>query len=416
MKIGFTGPFSDANFGDYAMLVNNITATNLGQVVLYTYDEIFVTSCAGRYLTACSFEVIKVGLSQSFETLSLFKEFLPDQILSHTQNLPTLRSSIQDLDALVLSGGGYLNSLWNLPHRRAKLYSILIPAIIAVEEGIQVRSSSNGFGPISCEDRQFFTQLFDYFKKSVFFYRQTHASLSNFLEDQITSNIKLNYAPDDLLFLSESIQDKVVEHSVKRAKRVHASKFIILETYMPLADIQQHLDKLDIFVNKCRSEFSFDIKFMPFYTDHGGLEQAEFLAQRYGASLLFDRSRGFLPIELAIDEISNAEMVISNRYHAVVVSLSVATPTFSILRKVIDSHQYYYEKNFGIISQVFDGCQPQSKNFIAYCFSSALNHLSHSLTEIIDYQSDLYNLNEYQVNMSRMRGLRSDMIEQVFTI
>src|SRR5690606_40104733 len=59
--------------------------------------------------------------------------------------------------------------------------------------------------------------------------------------------------------------------------------------------------------------------------------------------ILFDiTDRGYLPIEDAVAIVRHAELVISSRYHAVILALSVGTPFVSVLKDVLGDKQYYY--------------------------------------------------------------------------
>ena len=39
MNIGFIGPFGDSNFGDYAMLINDVMDINEKKITIFTYDN-----------------------------------------------------------------------------------------------------------------------------------------------------------------------------------------------------------------------------------------------------------------------------------------------------------------------------------------------------------------------------------------
>ena len=51
----------------------------------------------------------------------------------------------------------------------------------------------------------------------------------------------------------------------------------------------------------------------------------------------------------------HAEMVITSRYHALVLSITNKVPVLSVMKDELGDKRYYYNKNDGLIQQVFDG-------------------------------------------------------------
>ena len=65
--------------------------------------------------------------------------------------------------------------------------------------------------------------------------------------------------------------------------------------------------------------------------------------------------KGYLPIQDAVRILGQAEMVITSRYHALVLSIANKVPILSVMKDEVGDKRYYYNKNGGLIQQVFDG-------------------------------------------------------------
>ena len=74
MKIGFTGPFGDANFGDYAMLVNNIYDIGIKNLKIFTYNEELLELLNKDYKVVIYF-VILISICDSQHNLFLDHHF-----------------------------------------------------------------------------------------------------------------------------------------------------------------------------------------------------------------------------------------------------------------------------------------------------------------------------------------------------
>uniref|UniRef100_UPI00336C1198 polysaccharide pyruvyl transferase family protein n=1 Tax=Carnobacterium sp. PL12RED10 TaxID=2592351 RepID=UPI00336C1198 len=51
----------------------------------------------------------------------------------------------------------------------------------------------------------------------------------------------------------------------------------------------------------------------------------------------------------------HAEMVITSRYHVLVLSIANKVPILSVMKDGVGDKRYYYNKNGGLIQQVFNG-------------------------------------------------------------
>lgn len=51
----------------------------------------------------------------------------------------------------------------------------------------------------------------------------------------------------------------------------------------------------------------------------------------------------------AVNLIKNAELVITSRYHALVLAVANQTPILSVMKDEVGDKRYYYNKNGGLI-------------------------------------------------------------------
>lgn len=92
-----------------------------------------------------------------------------------------------------------------------------------------------------------------------------------------------------------------------------------------------------------------DVIFLPLHLGGGGVDQALLLSDELGLPWVDIRETGYLPIEDAAALIEDAELVISGRYHALVLALAAGTPVLSVIREVAGDLGYYYSKNAGVL-------------------------------------------------------------------
>ena len=126
-KIGFTGPFADVNFGDYAMVVNNIYDLEINDIDLFSYDSPFLNTIKKDYLSDFNINIVDVKFKDKFNIAeeSKTKILTPIDILHNLSNYDEIASALSELDVLVVNGGGYFNSLWSMPHRIERLSRLL---------------------------------------------------------------------------------------------------------------------------------------------------------------------------------------------------------------------------------------------------------------------------------------------------
>lgn len=342
-RVGFTGPYADVNFGDYAMLVNNIADLGVDELTVFSYDDGFLRRLMSDYCPDLDPRIVAVELDDLPEGRGLTERPITGmEVLALLRNEDQVRSALEGVDVLVVNGGGYLNELWARPHRQMRLLQILAPAMLAAEMGKRVVFSANGIGP--------FADSLD--------------SMANLLAGLPTATLtvrdrlyspmwarrlgvaegRLRHAPDDLLLIHESLRSR--EPRIVGAPR---RPYVVVETYQPVDQLRADLARWRAFVECMADRHDCDVVFLPLHLGAGGVDQALLLHDELGLPWVDIREVGYLPIEDAVALVSGAELVISGRYHALVLALAAGTPVLSVVREVAGDLGYYYSKNAGVL-------------------------------------------------------------------
>lgn len=401
-KIGFTGPFADINFGDYAMVVNNIYDFDVEDVVLYSYNSHFLQTIKSDYLNDFNVDIVEVQLKDDFKVASEDRILTPIDILHNLSNYNELVSSIKEIDVLIVNGGGYINSLWSMPHRINKLIKIFAPILLANQFNKKIIFTGNGYGPFT-GDFEFFGCILNSLDNVVFGARDNLYSPMWVGQIGMARSV-LEFIPDDLFI----VNDKLIKR--KPRTKIALEKYIVMETYLPLGYLQENIDSFKEFSRDIHIKYGLNILFLPFNLKQGGMDQAIYLDSKLENFKYYDiRTIGYLPIEDTIELIKNAELVISSRYHALVMALSVRTPVVSVLRDVLGDKRYYYNKNYGMLKQVLNGNEFDERDYLRLDYLEALNFVSRHFEKIINVQSQNYN-ETYKRNVEFLNSERNSFI------
>lgn len=362
--IGFTGPYSDVNFGDYAMLVNNVYSLEAREMTVFVYDRPFVEKIRDDYFGDRRVRLVEVRLrAGAFSDGRDIRFLTPMEILREIDNIEEVKSAIAGMDTLYVNGGGYFNSLWTMPHRIEKLVQIIAPALVAATSNVPVVFTANGYGPFR-GDTEFFAALFGSLPNARFGARDTILS-PYWLNQAGVASDRVYTLPDDLLFIDDRL-------TPEREPRV--GKYVLMETYLPTDFIAENFSHFERFAQRMANDHGLRVVFVPFNIGHGGADQGQLLADRLEGVEYFDISgRGYLPIEDAVALVRGAELVISSRYHAVILALSVGTPFVSVLKDVLGDKQYYYGKNVGALAGVLQGQPHDLRDYYFMDYVEALD-------------------------------------------
>lgn len=149
--IAFTGPFGETNFGDWAMIVNNIRRMSYQNIVLFSYVPVFNREIVDTYLANYDIEIVEVHLDD-FDEKSHFPH-TPIEILGRMKNLDVdvIKAHLRGVDKLVVNGSGYFNNEWT-EGRRAKLFKIFTPMLLADQMRIPMVFTGNSLGLLIWEE------------------------------------------------------------------------------------------------------------------------------------------------------------------------------------------------------------------------------------------------------------------------
>lgn len=381
-KAAFTGPFADINFGDYAMLVNNIYDLGVRGVGLFSYEGKFLKKIREDYLSQFDADIIDVELDASIKEIARQDYVVtPPEMLSFVRNYDILAEKMQNFDILIVSGGGYFNSLWSMPHRIERLVCIIVPVLIAQRMGKQIVFTGNSFGPYK-EDAQLFAGLFNLLNNVIYNCRDKLYS-PMWLRQLGIEQEKIGYLPDDLL----SINSEIIER--KAAGKHGFEDYIVLETYLPLPFIEEHTEAFVSFAEMMHKTYHTGIVFLPFNLNHGGVEQGNYLQSKSSNIQMVDiTEKGYLQMEDAISIVSSARLVICSRYHALVLAMFSRTPVVSVLRSVLGDKRYYYNKNYGLLKELFSGMYFDESQYLRFDYLEALSFVSKNYEKIIFKQQE----------------------------
>ncbi len=413
-NIGFTGPFSDANLGDYAMMVNTVYdwVTKEDRVTLFTYDHLFVERIQEDYLSDYDLTLCQVRVAPEQGQMSKWQQILrriggeanrkpaaiPIDLLNRLENSRELYLAIAPLDLLVVTGGGYFNHYWSSGDRKEDLWAILIPMLIANQFGKKIIFAGNTFGPFD-ESTEFFFSFFQMFGNIQFAVRDTVYSRAHLLRLGIGPET-IQYVPDDLLFLHPTLKGK------RPRGTLPTQPYLVMEWYYPFSLLEEYKQELLQFQKEMKSRYGLSTVFLPFAPEEGGMDQGRCL-QEFGLEMeLYDWSTfGYLPVEDAVALLSHAQLVVCNRYHALVLAIGERVPVVQVLKDVCSDKRYYYSKSYGVLKEVFRGNAFDEREYLKTSLPGALEEIVAHYPLIQQSQKRRYQ-EEYPKNMKYLQSLR----------
>lgn len=405
MKIAFTGPYCTANFGDWAILINNIYDINPDSIVVFTYSRNFPHSTLSYYLDKDTYKTQEVVLKNN--TLNSNQVITPSEILSGVENIDSIEEEISSIDVLCVSGGGWLNDSWC--SRTDKFIKVVTPIIIAQKRKIPIIFMSQGIGPI-VSYKENLRLFFNYIRNASISLRDDYLSPS-YLGEILSPhrNNKIEFLPDDLLFLNNKLTNPKLDLDKKE-------KFIVLVIHESMDYIITHVEDFVEFESKLYEKYGLSIVLLPFDLVHFGAEQSKYLHQHMKHSKLIDiNERKFIPIETVYSYIKNAELVITSRYHAGIFALSSKTPFICKLYEFGNGTYYSYNKLLGALENTFSGTiYEETLFFSSYSWKKIFDEVLESLDSISKKQKQLYNSEIYQKNMLRLLANRVKYIKTNF--
>ncbi|MDQ0160551.1 polysaccharide pyruvyl transferase family protein [Alkalibacillus salilacus] len=405
-RVAMTGPFADVNFGDYAMLVNNLFDLYVEDVLLFTYDDKFLNKIKEDYLMDFNLEIRSVLLAEEFKNYTNTNyAFTPIEIISMINNYDELLNEMRNVDVLIVNGGGYFNSLWSKPHRLERLVKIIAPILIANQLGKEIAFTGNSYGPFE-DDVNFFSSILGSLNNVTFGCRDDlYSPIWARQAGIVDKNIKK--IPDDLLFINNNLKKWPKNYNIE------CDNYIVMETYLPLDYLEENIEKFRTFTTLMYNKYGVKTVFLPLHLGNGGLEQAEFLSKHLDYFEYVDISeKGYLPIQDSIEIIQNATFLVCSRYHSFVLALENETPTMSVLKEVMGDKRYYYNKNAGVLNLVLNNTGFDERYYLGTDFIRTLKYIEKDFIQIVNEQKSKYNL-QYLNNKKNLYSIRENYLSQI---
>ncbi|PHR59481.1 MAG: hypothetical protein COA44_00640 [Arcobacter sp.] len=439
MKIGITGPISEVNFGDYGMLINNVyDLGNKHQYKFFYYKRKGVTefdNIVNEYFDDYNIEKVNVKFKpqnkksekrsfinkvinkltrKGIRYLNLmrvakpFEHLTPLELLDRVDGYVTLKKSIEELDILIVNGGGYFNILWSSWSRKEDLYKIMVPILIANQLNKKIFFTGNSYGPFD-SSHEFYRMFFKGLKNTKFGVRDQLLSES-YLNDMGIKEKTIVVIPDDLLVLNKKIINS--ENNLGLEK----NSYVVIETYVSIEKLEQYKINIISMLRTLQVKYNKKIVFLPFQKGNGGENQGKYFKTLTPNKEMFHmydiNEKGFPELNDVYNLISNASLVIGTRYHTMVIALGAKTPVVNTMKLVLGDYRYYYNKNFGVLNMVFKKQSFEAKEFLFFKQEEMFLHIENNFLEIISEQTKLFGP-VYDLNMKYLKSLRSSFFSEI---
>ena len=411
-KIGFIGPFSDSNYGDYAMFINNVLTIDEKNITVFTYQKEIVDKIVRHYLGDYTITLVEVHLneeevylqqaSKKYQIEYMESMETPDELEMQLLNDMEIEKAVSELSVLVVSGGGFFNYLWCAKHRKSKLFKIIAPILVAKRKRIKTVFMGNTFGPFTgCEEM--LLGILKYADHCKIAARDIYSK--NFLSELGFVN-DISMLPDDLYFPDDRL------NKMEFSEFVLPSRYVILELYISMEELDSYLGNIKEMVCYYKKQFDCEIIFLPFDVGFGGMLQGCYLKERIPEiNLVTIEEEGYLSYEKCRALICNADAVFCNRYHAMVMALANNVPCYMYIRTVRDTKEYYLMKVSGLLDMMLSGQEYEQEKFMALKLNDFFKNATYRYEEIVNYQKCFYNMVKYETEKKWLR-IRNNYINQ----
>ena len=415
MKVGYCGPFCDTNFGDYAMLINDIYDIDEKEVTVFSVFFERIDFILSRYLKEYKVKKCQIDVEYEFKAAETKKYHVqyqcgietPIEILQHILNLKQVEEYVSGIDKLIVTGGGYINKIWTAKHRIMKLYSILAVILVADRMHKHIIFMSNTIGPFQ-DSLDFFDLLLGGITPAVWGIRDNIWSAKYLKRIGVEKNVF--DLPDDLYFLNSKFIQK--RYNDRLYKLIGDHDYLLLELYESIDYIETISSSLQDFVNQMEMKYELKVVFVALDNNYGGKIQGDFIKKLAPTvSMWNEESFNFLPIEELCYLVKNAKLVVCQRYHLMLLSLANNIPFLHILKEVLGNRQYYYIKSSGLLRKMLEGIEYQEELFLVDTFEKMMKILIVGLEDIIQLQnkvldSSIKKENEYKQLVIRQQFIR----------
>ena len=405
MKIGFTGPYATANFGDWAMLVNNIFDFGIdNEFVVFTYSYDFPHNVIKHYFSDNKVSLVTVLADDSEQCA---EGLFPLNMLSCVQNKDVLLHVISDLDVLVVSGGGWIDDCWC--NRTSKLIKVFAPILLAAQSGVPVRFMAQGIGPVHVLSDTLRFCLNYLPEDTVFSVRDEYCSRV-YLQKLIQDKYTIQLLPDDLAVINAAIKSSASDNPLGID-----SPYVVLVVNDDLASLSRQVNSFQEFAQKLAERYNYKTVLLPFDLVWFGEEQSYFLHNNILNSYLVDIQKNrFVSVEDTVSIIEGAQLVLTGRHHAAVVAMQAHTPFIVKLDK--GRQMYAYNKAYGVLNCFMRNICFEDSLFIRSEWQDIFDCVSDCCDEIIQKQKTVFASSVFQNNEKEMAKLRTEYIRSIKNI
>lgn len=413
MVLGIVGAFGDTNFGDYAMLINNIYSIQPRETVVFTYNGILSENLKEKYLK--EYEVLPVVVKNRYQFEMAYGDqyqvyyddevLIPTQILGYICNERQVREAVQTVDILLVCGGGYFNHVWNARHRKGKLLSILGTILIANEEKKQIVFGGNTFGPFD-ESSEFYKSFFLALKNPVYASRDDIYSVANLRQLGVEGRVRV--ISDDLYFLDRQFYKFKPDMGL-----VLPESYIVLELYCSLNEIKDNYIKISSFVKSMYQQYGLRVVFVSLDRGFGGEEQGKALEVIPDLIIWHFDGRLYRSVEDILYVVKHAQFVVCQRYHLFLFAIANNIPVCQILKTVCGDKRYYYSKSNGLLRQVFQNQTYKESVFFVHEMGKGLSDIFNDYNILFAEQRKLFNEKKRE-SEARMKQVRREYNRSFF--
>lgn len=155
--------------------------------------------------------------------------------------------------------------------------------------------------------------------------------------DQLHTPHEVSFIPDDFLFIHPDLQE------IQPTIQVDSDGYVVLEAYLSLDIISLELENFKTFAGDMKRLYNLDFVFLPLNIGNGGIPQGRYSKARIPELILADYSGlGYFLIQDILHILRHAEMVITSRYHVLVLSIANKVPILSVMKDRVGYKRYYY--------------------------------------------------------------------------
>nr|WP_304578772.1 polysaccharide pyruvyl transferase family protein [uncultured Acetatifactor sp.] len=411
MILGIVGAFGDSNFGDYAMLVNNIYSIEPSQSIIFTYNEALLDNLTKTYLKGYMLSsvnvktsyVYKAAYGNSYDVQYDDEMLIPTQVLNYICNEQEVRNAIQKISALFVCGGGYFNHVWNARHRKSKLLSMLGVILIAREEHKKIVFGGNTFGPFDAS-AEFFKSILLPLQNVIYAVRDDVYSVANLRQLGIGNDITL--LPDDLYFLHNQFHKYIPHIEISLPER-----YMIMELYSPLDEIESKYSEIESFIYSMEFKYGLKVVFVSLDKGFGGEEQGARLESIHKLMIWHFGNQPYRKVEDVLYIVRRAQFVLCQRYHLFLFAIANNIPAYQLLKDVCGDKRYYYAKSGGLLKQVFQNQIYRESLFFAHDIVDGFREIIEHYQTLIYEQKNLFNQKkrdaEIEMKQNRLDYIRT---------